>query len=59
MYLGLTDEEKNILTDAAKIFVIKGLPVKLVEGEETNIKVTYQYDLRVAEALIHEDSEIC
>ena len=58
LYLGLSDEEKNILTDAAKIFVIKGLPVKLVEGEETNIKVTYQYDLRVAEALIHEDSEV-
>ena len=58
LYTGLTDEEKAILTDAAKIFVIKGLPVSLVEGEETNIKVTYQYDLRVAEALIHEDSEV-
>ena len=58
LYNGLTEEEKAILTDAAKIFVIKGLPVSLVEGEETNIKVTYQYDLRVAEALIHEDSEV-
>ena len=57
-YLKLTEEEKATLTDAAKIFVIKELPVGLVEGEETNIKVTYQYDLRVAEALIHEDSDV-
>ena len=29
----LTEEEKAILTDAAKIFVIKGEPVSLVRGE--------------------------
>ena len=29
----LTDEEKEILTDAAKILVIKGEPVHLVKGE--------------------------
>ncbi len=58
LYMELGDEEKSILTDAAKIFVINGCPVGLVEGEETNIKITYQYDIRVAEALINEDSEV-
>ena len=48
----LSDEEKEILTDAAKILVIKGEPVYLVDGEVFNIKITYPYDLRVAETLI-------
>lgn len=52
LYLSLSSEEKEILTDAAKIFVMKGKPVHLVEGEVFNIKITYPYDLRVAETLI-------
>jgi 2-C-methyl-D-erythritol 4-phosphate cytidylyltransferase len=52
LYNGLTEEEKNILTDACKILVIKGEKVHLVEGEVSNIKITYPYDMRVAEALL-------
>ena len=52
LYENLTEEEKDILTDAAKIFVIKGESVKLIRGETFNIKITYPYDLTVAEALI-------
>ena len=52
LYEGLTEEEKEILTDACKIFVMKGPEVHLVEGEVFNIKITYPYDLRVAETLI-------
>ncbi len=52
IYESLTEEEKEILTDACKILVIKGEHVHLVEGEESNIKITYPYDLRVAEALL-------
>lgn len=52
LYEGLSDKEKMILTDAAKIFVIKGEDVYLVEGEVFNIKITYPYDLRLAETLI-------
>lgn len=52
LYEGLTEEEKEILTDACKIFVMKGQEVHLVEGEVFNIKITYPYDLRVAETLI-------
>lgn len=55
LYMGLSEEEKEILTDAAKIFVMKGEPVYLVEGEVFNIKITYPYDLRVAETLIEGD----
>lgn len=52
LYRYLSEEEKDILTDAAKIFVIKGQPVKLVRGENSNIKITYPYDLTVAESLL-------
>ena len=50
----LTEEEKNILTDACKIFSMKGYDVHLVEGEVHNIKITYPYDLRVAMTLLEE-----
>lgn len=55
MYLALTDEEKDILTDAAKIFVMKGEKVALVEGETYNMKITYPYDLRVAKSLLEDE----
>ncbi len=59
LYRGLSEEEKEVLTDASKIYVIKGEKVSLVEGEVFNIKVTYPYDLRVAEALLSEGDDIC
>lgn len=52
LYESLSSEEKEILTDAAKIFVVKGQPVKLVQGEVFNTKITTQYDLKIANALI-------
>lgn len=57
LYESLTEAEKDILTDAAKIFVIKGEPVYLVQGEVFNTKITYPYDLRVAEALLAEKDQ--
>lgn len=50
----LTDDEKNILTDACKALVIKGTDVYLVRGEVYNIKITTQYDLKVANGLVEE-----
>ena len=52
VYEKLTEQEKNILTDACKILVLKGEDVHLVEGEVCNMKVTYPYDLKVAESLL-------
>ncbi len=52
VYNSLTDEEKDILTDAAKIFVLKGERVALVEGETFNIKITYPYDLKIVKSLL-------
>ncbi len=48
----LTEEEKDILTDACKIFTIKKKPVYMVDGEVFNIKITYPYDMKVANTLL-------
>lgn len=52
LYENLTDEERAILTDAAKICVIKNKDVYLVKGEVFNIKITYPYDIDVAKSLL-------
>lgn len=55
-YESLSDEEKDILTDAAKILVMKGKEVRLVQGETFNIKITYPYDLKIARSLLDEET---
>ena len=52
----LSDDETNILTDACKIFVLNGEDVHLVEGEITNIKITYPYDLKLANTILKESN---
>ena len=53
----LTDEESNILTDACKIFTLKGEKVYLVDGEVTNIKITYPYDLKLANTILDDKND--
>lgn len=53
-YGKLSDEEKNSLSDAAKIFVLNGEKVAIVKGEVFNIKITYPYDLKVANSIIKD-----
>ncbi|MEG0855850.1 MAG: 2-C-methyl-D-erythritol 4-phosphate cytidylyltransferase [Terrisporobacter sp.] len=55
LYDSLTSEEKQVLTDAAKIFVVKGKYVKLVQGEVFNMKITTPYDLKLANALVKDE----
>lgn len=52
IYESLTDEEKAILTDAAKVFIMKGEEVALVEGSTSNIKITHPSDLDIANSII-------
>lgn len=55
IYHSLTDAERDILTDAAKILVMKGQHVHLVNGETYNIKITYPYDLKIARSLLEDE----
>lgn len=51
----LSRQETEILTDACKIFVLKGEDVHLVKGDITNIKITYPYDLKLANTILKEN----
>lgn len=42
------------VTDDAALFEKCGLPVKIVEGEETNLKVTTPVDLAIAEFILQQ-----
>jgi len=42
------------VTDDAALFEICQLPVKVVEGEETNLKVTTPMDLAIAQFILHQ-----
>ncbi len=54
-YEKLTNEELEILTDAAKIMVLKGESVYLVQGDFSNAKITTPYDLKVARAMLESE----
>lgn len=52
LYGNLTEDKKKILTDTCSIFSVSGEDVHLVMGDVQNIKITYPYDLKVAEAIL-------
>lgn len=53
-YLSLTEQEKEILTDSCKIMLLKGEKVHLVQGEVFNIKITYPFDIKMANAILED-----
>ena len=55
LYNSLTSEEKQILTDACKIFVIKGKKVALAKGEYSNLKITTVTDLKIAKSMLEDE----
>ena len=55
LYNDLSDDEKEILTDACKICVVRNVPVRLVKGVVSNMKITTIDDMKAATALIMED----
>ena len=54
VYESLTEEEKEMLTDACKMFLLKKKKVGIVDGETYNIKITNIHDLKIANAILME-----
>lgn len=52
LYESLDETQKQTLTDAGKIFHLCGEKVKIVQGDATNIKITYPGDLEIAKLII-------
>ena len=44
------------VTDEASLLELAGIPVQLVEGSETNIKITRPDDLIIAEKIMHKET---
>lgn len=52
LYQSLDEEEKAVLTDACKICVARQTPVRLVEGDVSNLKITTVSDYKIAQAMV-------
>ncbi|MCR5848965.1 MAG: 2-C-methyl-D-erythritol 4-phosphate cytidylyltransferase [Lachnospiraceae bacterium] len=57
VYGSMTEEELQIVTDACKMFFLRGYNVHLVEGEVNNFKITYPFDLKMAMTLMGDESK--
>lgn len=56
-YEKLTGNQKERLTDACKVFLLNGINVSLVEGSVSNMKITSQYDYKIAMSLVKDVSD--
>ena len=54
LYDKLDENQRKNLTDACKIFTLNDVPVAIVEGDVSNIKITYPHDLKVANFILRE-----
>ncbi len=55
LYNDLSEDEKEILTDACKICLVRNTNVHLVEGEISNMKITTVSDYKIAQAMVGGD----
>ncbi|MCM1063622.1 MAG: 2-C-methyl-D-erythritol 4-phosphate cytidylyltransferase [Eubacterium sp.] len=54
VYKAMTVEELEIVTDACKMFMMKGFDVYLVDGSVSNIKITYPFDYKMAQIMMEK-----
>lgn len=52
VYSSMSEEELKIVTDACKMFMLRGHKVYLVEGSVSNMKITYPYDYKIAQIMM-------
>ncbi|MBQ9245305.1 2-C-methyl-D-erythritol 4-phosphate cytidylyltransferase [bacterium] len=50
----LTEEEAKIITGTVQICAAKGYKIKTIKGDYTNIKITTENDLSIAEGILRE-----
>lgn len=57
-YENMTEEERRTLSDSAKVMLLAGHNVGIADGDESNMKITRPYDLRLANAIAKEDDDV-
>ena len=53
----VSDEERRLITDACRLFMISGKKVGLIKGDAKNIKLTYPSDMKAAKAMLEGTAE--
>ena len=53
-YSSLLSGQTSSLTDVCGVFTLAGLPVSIVDGSASNIKITTSFDLALAKALLED-----
>lgn len=54
VYNEMTEEEFALVTDACKMFMLKGHEVYLVDGSVSNMKITYPFDYKMAQIMMEK-----
>lgn len=49
---GLSEEDRAAATDVCRLYRSRGYEIRLIDGDTTNIKLTYPADMTVAEAFL-------
>ncbi len=57
VYSSMTPEELAIVTDACKMFMLKGHKVYLAQGHVSNMKITYAEDYKTAQVMLGDIGE--
>ena len=52
VYASMSEEELATITDACKMFMLRGYQVYLVNGSVSNMKITYSYDYKIAQIMM-------
>lgn len=52
VYSSMSEEELAAVTDACKMFMLRGHKVHLVQGSISNLKITYPYDYKIAQIML-------
>lgn len=55
VYQQMTEEELAVVTDACKMFMLKGYKVYLAQGSISNIKITYAEDYKTAQIMLNNN----
>lgn len=56
--LALSPVERKTITGTAQICILKGIPVRAIDGDSDNIKITTPHDMEVAERILEKRGEL-
>ena len=53
----LSDEQKKIITGTSQVCTLNNHPIKMINGDEVNFKITNDFDLMVAKSIVDNEKK--